>query len=204
MIKESDQLPTIQLMHHLFGLLQLKGICMEFENADLFEITFDVTAGLLDEWPKAKQTELGQWIQANVFYRDDNSRSSKMINSLLPFPKLNILLDGITGGPEQDLEPKPWDWIEVGSQPSRNATSGSSIDSNNLNNSCISLEKFAARRCRDGFGTFESLYHYGWKKQSNRETVTNNIKTEAHSRKRSLEDEEQSVSGPIQKKINIS
>ncbi|KAJ3369450.1 RNA polymerase II mediator complex subunit [Kappamyces sp. JEL0680] len=138
------------------------------------EEVFDIIAVVYDELPPPKAREFSQWVGDNLA-KFSKSPSFDLIKTLTPVNESSNILRGIQfvsseSGKVVDanqMYPKPWELIEhgIGSQPPPTDASAWNTPAavNSLNDTCISLACFGAKKVRPRPSAFESLYEYGWR-----------------------------------------
>jgi hypothetical protein len=160
-LRFSDAISLCPILQILLSLLKTQFLQ---ESEKLFEITFDITGALLDELPKNQQLELVQWVNENMSTYSQPNRIQARINTLLPFPK-EIFASHLLHCNDQELRSRPWELIQVGASVPKNSQLPWSHPTalQQLNNTCVSLEKLSAKRLRPEPPTYELLYTNGWR-----------------------------------------
>lgn len=138
----------------------------------LYDTLFDIATVLSDDLSKQKSKEMGQWI-IEVFA--PNVKDDVRLKRLLPFQEKCCLLQGLkVSNPSQSgdsvstesLYARPWEFIEHGINSSTGEVASWWSDPTavaDLNDTCISLSHFGARKIRPRRNTFDVLYEYGWR-----------------------------------------
>jgi hypothetical protein len=192
-LRFSDAVPLCPLLQTLFSLLKTPFLQ---DSETLFEITFDITGALLDELPKNQQGELVQWVNENMNSYSQPNRIQARINTLLPFPK-ELFASQLLNCNDSELRSRPWELIQVGASVPKNQQLPWNHPTalQQLNSTCISLDKLNAKRLRPDPPTYELLYANGWRPLTNDvatpQTTTKFQSIESLANKRALEDTEE-------------
>lgn len=170
LVAHHEQFDLVTVIESLVGLLQKPYVQGKASDSSLFDLVFDLTAILVDHLPKSKQKSASQILQkANI--NDMPSKFAQKLSTLMPFRLTNLLIEDVvstesseTAIPIFESTAKPWDWIEVGIETTAILVPWNNPDALlELNTSCISLDKFGARRCRQYINSFENTYNHGWR-----------------------------------------